>query len=203
MKLEKYIKEHKSEFDELSTSKKFDAVFEKRLKQELHEPKRGKLISMRIISVAASAVLVFGTMFFLYQNQQANEQKQVLMANLSDSSTGTRLEAVYNIDDAYEKEDNEIIDVLIETLLTDSNANVKIATIEALAKFPNNEKMRMSMVEALKKEHQPLVQIKLINTLSALRETRAKEPLKEIINNQNSFDIVKSNANLAMANLNQ
>lgn len=203
MKLEQYIKEHKSEFDELSTSKKFDAVFEKRLKQELHEPKRGKVISMRIISVAASAVLVFGTMFFLYQNQQANEQKQVLMANLSDSSTGTRLEAVYNIDDAYEKEDNEIIDVLIETLLTDSNANVKIATIEALAKFPNNEKMRMSMVEALKKEHQPLVQIKLINTLSALRETRAKEPLKEIINNQNSFDIVKSNANLAMANLNQ
>ena len=203
MKLEQYIKEHKSEFDELSTSKEFDAVFEKRLKQELHKPKRGKLISMRIISVAASAVLVFGTMFFLYQNQQANEQKQVLMANLSDSSTGTRLEAVYNIDDAYEKEDNEIIDVLIETLLTDSNANVKIATIEALAKFPNNEKMRMSMVEALKKEHQPLVQIKLINTLSALRETRAKEPLKEIINNQNSFDIVKSNANLAMANLNQ
>lgn len=203
MKLEKYIKEHKSEFDELSTSKEFDAMFEKRLKQELHEPKRGKVISMRIISVAASAVLVFGTMFFLYQNQQANEQKQVLMANLSDSSTGTRLEAVYNIDDAYEKEDNEIIDVLIETLLTDSNANVKIATIEALAKFPNNEKMRMSMVEALKKEHQPLVQIKLINTLSALRETRAKEPLKEIINNQNSFDIVKSNANLAMANLNQ
>ena len=203
MKLEKYIKEHKSEFDELSTSKKFDAVFEKRLKQELHEPKRGKVISMRIISVAASAVLVFGTMFFLYQNQQANKQKQELMANLSDSSTGTRLEAVYNIDDAYEKEDNEIIDVLIETLLTDSNANVKIATIEALAKFPNNEKMRMSMVEALKKEHQPLVQIKLINTLSALRETRAKEPLKEIINNQNSFDIVKSNANLAMANLNQ
>lgn len=203
MKLEQYIKEHKSEFDELSTSKEFDAMFEKRLKQELHEPKRGKVISMRIISVAASAVLVFGTMFFLYQNQQANEQKQVLMANLSDSSTGTRLEAVYNIDDAYEKEDNEIIDVLIETLLTDSNANVKIATIEALAKFPNNEKMRMSMVEALKKEHQPLVQIKLINTLSALRETRAKEPLKEIINNQNSFDIVKSNANLAMANLNQ
>lgn len=203
MKIEKYIKEHKSEFDELSTSKEFDAFFEQRLQKELHEPKKGKLINMRFISVAASVVLVLGTVYFLYQNNQTNKHKQELMADLSNSSTGTRLEAVYTIDDAFEKEDNEIIDVLIETLLTDTNANVKIATIEALAKFPNNEKMRMSLVEALKKEKQPLVQIKLINTLSALRETRAKEPLEDIINNQNSFDIVKSNANLAMANLNQ
>ena len=120
---------------------------------------------------------------------------------MEDTSTGKRLEAVYEFSDEFKKEDQKIIDVLIDKLLNDKNANVKIAIVDALLEFPRNEKVRKSMIEALSKETQPNVQIKLIKALSILRDERAKEPLKEIIQNENTFDIVKNNATLAMANL--
>ncbi|GAB1307520.1 hypothetical protein KH5_02030 [Urechidicola sp. KH5] len=204
MNLEKHIRYNASEFDDLTVSKESDTLFKNKLKSRLHTPKKGKVINWRVVSIAASILLIVGTLFFLNEGSLSNNKEmQQLMASLSDKSTGARLEAVYKIDDAFLKEDAQIIDVLIGTLLKDTNANVKIATIEALLKFPNNEQIRNGLVQALKVEEQPLVQIKLINSLSALRETRAKEPLREIINNQESFDIVKSNAHLAMANLNK
>ena len=120
-----------------------------------------------------------------------------------DNSTGTRLEAVYEFDEDYKNEDEEIIKVLIKNLLTDSSQNVKIATIDALLKFPQNEEIRKSVIKALAIEKDPLVQIKLIKSVDVLRDKRAQKPLEKIINNQKTFPIVKNNATLAMANLKQ
>ena len=92
---------------------------------------------------------------------------------------------------------------MLKILHTDSNANVKIATIDALLKFPSNDKVRTNLISALEKEKTPLVQIKIIKSLSTLRENRAQETLEEIIKNKETFPIVKSNATLAMNQLKQ
>ena len=113
------------------------------------------------------------------------------------------MEGIYKFNDEYSKEDDQIISTLIKILHDDKNANVKIATIDALLKFPQNEKIRKNLISAIEKEKLPLVQIKLIKSLSFLREHRAQKPLEEIINNEQTFPIVKSNAALAMANLKQ
>lgn len=203
MNLKEYIQDHKSAFDNEKVSAKADKAFEAQLQKSLHSPKRGKVIYLRYLSVAASVVLLLTTVFWLQNDTEKNQQKTTLLANLQDKSTGKRLEAVYEFSDVYQKEDEQIINVLIKTLLEDKNPNVKIATIEALMKFPQNEKIRKSLIEALSKETQALVQIKLIKSLSTLREQRAKEPLEEIIKDDKTFDIVKNNASLAMANLKQ
>lgn len=203
MNLEKFIKENKEAFDDENLSKNFDQRFENKLKAELHQPrKKSKLAYLKAISVAACLVIVF-TLFFNQNAIESNVQQTKILANLENSSVGKRLEGVYAFSDDYKKEDQRIITSLLKLLHKDENTNVKIATIEALLKFPQNEKIRLNLIEALEKEEDPLVQIKLIKTLSFLRENRAKKPLKEIINNNQTFPIVKANADLAMVEFNK
>ena len=125
------------------------------------------------------------------------------MAFLNNESAGKRLEGVYKFDDEFKKEDSKIINTLIKILHNDANANVKIATIDALLKFPSNDNVRTNLIIALEKEKTPLVQIKIIKSLSFLREHRAQKTLEEIINNNETFPIVKSNAALAINQLKQ
>ncbi len=202
MNLKEYFKEHREAFDDEKISVKADVAFEAKLKNTLHQPKRSKVINLRYLSIAASIALLV-SLGFWWQNQSFEKEKQQLLASLSNTSAGERLEGVYKFNDEFSKEDEKIIDTLIKILHEDSNGNVKIATIDALLKFPSNEKIRKSLIAAVEKEKTPLVQIKLIKSLSYLREHRAQKPLENIINDEETYPIVKSNAALAMATLKQ
>ncbi|MFY9241783.1 MAG: HEAT repeat domain-containing protein [Polaribacter sp.] len=198
MKLKEYIKENKTAFNDDIMSKNADLSFEKLLAKEFHQSKKHKVIYLKYVSVAACiAILLSVGYWFLNQNEVSAEQQE-LMANLQDESAGKRLEAVYQFNDEFKKEDDQIITRLIEIIHKDENANVKIATIDALLQFPQNEKIRKNLIRALEKEDKPLVQIKLIKALSFLRENRAKKSLENIIKDEQTFPIVKSNATLAM-----
>ncbi len=137
MKLKDYIQENKEGFNNEKMSDKSDLNFEKLLKEKLHQSKKGKLVYLKYISVAACITLIFAILFW---NQE--QDKEQLLANLTADSAGTRLEGVYYFNDSYVKEDAKIIETLIKILHKDANANVKIATIDALLKFPGNEKIR-------------------------------------------------------------
>ena len=147
-------------------------------------------------------MLVFSVFFWLQKENVSKETKEVL-AFLTDESAGNRLTGVYKFEDEFQKEDSKIINTLIKILHKDANANVKIATIDALLKYPTNEQIRTSLITALEKETIPLVQIKIIKSLSFLKENRAQKPLENIINNKQTYPIVKSNATLAMNQLKQ
>ena len=201
MDLKNYIQEHRSEFDDQKVSSTTDAAFEALLQKELHQPKRGKVIYLRYFAVAASLALLISTGVWFNSYQEQQEKRTEIISSLDDTSTGKRLEAVYEFSEAFKKEDQQIIDVMTQKLLNDTNPNVKIAIIDALLEFPKNEQIRRSMIQALSQETQPNVQIKLIKALSTLREQRAQKPLEDIIEDETTFDIVKNNATLAMANL--
>lgn len=198
MKLKEFIQEHKADFNTEKMSAKADKTFEQLLQQELHQPKKQKVIYLKYLAVAACLALVFSTVLWYQNDDSFTAAEQELMANLDANSAGKRLEGVYAFNDDYKKEDERIINRLIEIIHKDENANVKIATIDALIQFPKNEKIRMNLISALEKEEEPLVQIKLIKALTFLRENRAQKPLKEIIENEQTFPIVKNNATLAM-----
>lgn len=201
MKLKEFIQEHKEDFKNEKMSQEADISFEKLLQKEFHHSKKQKVVYLKYISVAACFALVF-SIGFLFQNQNKSSAAQnELMANLENESAGKRLEGVYTFNDEYKKEDTRIINRLIEIIHKDENANVKIATIEALLQFPQNEKIRKNLIKALEKENKPLVQIKLIKALSLLRENRAQKPLEKIINDEQTFPIVKNNATLAMVEI--
>lgn len=199
MKLEKFIQQHKEAFQTEKMSKEADATFENLLSKEFHQQKKQRLVFMQVLPYAASIALLIATFFMLNQKPEMSKEKQELLANLEAESVGKRLEGVYTFNDEFEKEDEKIIETLLEILHKDENANVKIATIDALLKFPKNETIRKNLIKALENENIPLVQIKLIKAVSKLRENRAQKSLKELINNEQTFPVVKSNATLAMA----
>ena len=202
MNLKEHIQQHKEELDKEEMSFNSEVIFKDRLKAELHQSKKGKLVYLRFISAAASILIVFSVLFWMQMDEDSQETKEVL-AFLTDDSAGKRLTGVYKFDDEFQKEDSKIIKTLIKILHKDSNANVKIATIEALLKYPANQHIRTSLIKALEKEKTPLVQIKLIKSLSFLKENRAQIPLENIINNKETYPIVKNNATLAMNQLKQ
>lgn len=202
MNLKEHIQQHKNEFDSEEMSTKSEVLFKEKLQKELHSAKKSKVVYLRFISVAASVVLVFSVIFWNQDSKVSLETAEVLNY-LEDASAGKRLEGVYRFDEEFKKEDFKIIETLIKILHTDENANVKIATVDALLKFPSNDNVRTNLVTALENEKTPLVQIKIIKSLSYLRENRAQNTLEEIINNEETFPIVKSNATLAMNQLKQ
>ena len=203
MNVEEYFKNNKDGFkNSEQISEGSDASFESRLKAELHSvSKEEKVSPFRIWSIAASILLLMTFGFWYSTSNVATEEEMVLLANLENESAGKRLEGVYAFNDEYKKEDDRILDRLIHIVLNDQNANVQIASIDALMQFPKNEKVRKNLIKALEKEDKPIVQIKLIKAMRKLRDQRAQKSLEKIIKNEQTFPIVKSNATMAMATL--
>ncbi|EDP69750.1 hypothetical protein FBALC1_09472 [Flavobacteriales bacterium ALC-1] len=208
MSLEKFVKEHQDAFDDKTMPETASLDFEARLKKELH-PKQTKVKRLNVIrylSIAASVALLV-TFGYWYQNRQERiEKRDNLVLALDESDTNSsRLEAIYEIEDQFvnEKEDEKILDAFFKILKANSDANSKIAVIDALLKFPDNVKVRSQLIDALGTETEPLVQLKLIKSVATLREQRAKAPLKKIIEDEESLPLVKGNASALLAMLNQ
>lgn len=208
MSLEKFIKEHKDSFNDDKMPEHADLDFKSRLTVELHKdtPVR-RLKRYRSIGIAASFTLL-ATLGILY-NENRKSQLEIrdnLVLALDETQTNsTQLEAIYEIEDRYEnqKEDDKILKAFFKILEGDSNSNSKIAVIDALLKFPDNPLVRDHIIEALANEKEPLVQLKLIKSVTILREQRAKAPLQKIIDNRESLPLVKGNASASLAMLNQ
>ena len=208
MSLEKFIKEHKEAFDDKKMPANAHLDFETRLKNELHHSNRFKrLKTIRYMSIAASFIILV-TLGYLY-NESKKERLEVrnnlILALGEDQSNSTHLEAIYEIEDLYQdqKEDEKILNAFFKILKDESNSNSKIAVIDALLKFPDNQLVRRNLIDALETEKEPLVQLKLIKSVTILREQRAKAPLQQIIENKESLPLVKGNASASLAMLNQ
>nr|WP_321234946.1 HEAT repeat domain-containing protein [uncultured Psychroserpens sp.] len=208
MSLERFIKNHKNEFDDEKMPNLASLDFEARIKKELHysnQPKR--LRFLRSFSIAAS-ILLLVTLGYVFNQNRVEDLKirdNLVLALGENQTNSTRLEAIYEIEDRYDnqEEDEKILEAFFKILKGDSNSNSKIAVIDALLNFPDNPSVRNNIIEALANEKEPLVQLKLIKSVTLLREQRAKASLQQIIENNESLPLVKGNASASLAMLNQ
>ena len=90
---------------------------------------------------------------------------------------------------------------LIETMNTDDNANVRLAAVDALSEFADEDKVRKALINGLATQDKAVVQIALINLMVRLKENRAIEPLKKIIEDDNSIEVVKDEAHFGVFKL--
>lgn len=208
MSLEKFIKEHKSAFDDQKMPDDAILDFEERLDNELHGSNRVKRLKViKSLSIAASFLLLLtlGYVFNEHKNEELEIRDSLVLALNQSETNSERLQNIYEIEDQYhnKEEDEKILNAFFNILKEDSDTNSKIAVIDALLKFPNNQKVRDNLIEALGKEKEPLVQLKLIKSVAILRENRAKSNLQDIIENKESLPLVKGNASALLALLNQ
>lgn len=164
--------------------------------------------SFSIMQIAAGfTLLVFGVAIGLLINSGSGnnsevallkneilEMKQMVMLNkLNEPSPSQRVLAVSYINE-FSEPDPKIIEALFKTMNNDENSSVRLAALSALTKYIDNENVRNSLIESLKNQTDPLLQISLINLMMEIQDRRAIDPIRNIYTDENTLDAVKQQA---------
>jgi HEAT repeat protein len=81
--------------------------------------------------------------------------------------------------------DPEFLTTLVHTLNYDPNVDVRLAAVDAIARFAGYSTVRIDLVRSLPKQDSPLVQIALIDLLVQLHERQSVDAFKRIIEDTN------------------
>lgn len=113
-----------------------------------------------------------------------NDQRKKISASyvmLTSSESATdRLQAM-QLARQLEDPDDRIIEALNHTLIHDSNVNVRLSAIETMIHFADNPKVRENLIRAIPFQTDPLVQLALAEVMMAMKDKRAIEQLKQLL----------------------
>lgn len=116
----------------------------------------------------------------LLSREVQNMRQEVALALLDRSSAADRIMGI-GYSASVDKPDGRTLEALFEALDRDPSPNVRLAAVDALYLFRNTPGVRESLVRSLGVQTYPLVQIALIDFLVDVREERAAEALKRLI----------------------
>lgn len=125
--------------------------------------------------------------------QVTSIKKVLAFDSMAQTSASDRIQAVnqsYELDQA----DREITQLLINTLNFDANVNVRLAACQALMHYENEEGVREALIQSLRIQKDPNVQLTLIESLVAIKERRAATDMQRLARNQQVLDIVRLKA---------
>ena len=133
--------------------------------------------------------------------KEVKEMKEVVLFSLlDDESASQRLKAVSYAEEI-SNPDQKVINALVSTLNHDKSVNVRLASLYSLARWADNAAVRDSLVESLRLQTEPLIQVVLINLLAERKEIRAIAPIKDLLNNKKSLQEVKDAARKGLRTL--
>ena len=118
-------------------------------------------------------------------------KKATMFTMLKEESSSDRLQAVSYAGDL-DNADEKVIDVLVKTLNSDKNVNVRMAAAYALSKFAYQRAVCDSLVKSLSIQNDPILQVTLINILAERKEKSALRPIQEIIANKSTLKEVRA-----------
>jgi hypothetical protein len=122
--------------------------------------------------------------------EMADMKQIVLLTMLEKESSTDRLRAVSLYADLDNVSDTVAM-ALIKSLRNDSNVNVRLASIEALARYTDNPKVRQALIESISYQNSPLVQLGLAELMVAMQEKKAVEEFDKIIERQETPEEIK------------
>lgn len=97
-----------------------------------------------------------------------------------------------------ESDDDTVVAALLETLSSDSNVNVRLASLEALKRFASRDVVRKGAVAALGRQTSPLVQIALIDFVVEEGVRDAGGALRRLAADTDMHEAVRSRAELGL-----
>ena len=140
--------------------------------------------------LAAGLILLVGVSILLVLVFRKEPRvPQELVVNTTDSinafasnSAFDRIEAINNANyNSAQKQ--ELIKTLSNILLTDKNSNVRLAALYSLSDYVSDPPVFNVMLQALKTETEPALQILLITTLGEKKGLKSQEAIRSIIDN--------------------
>jgi HEAT repeats len=112
--------------------------------------------------------------------QELHETRQmVALSLLQQQSASERLKGV-SWTGQIEMPGSEVVAALLDTLVRDPNVNVRLASIDALKRFADQQNVRRAALDALNRQDSPLVQMALIDFMVEVNEREAVPELRRI-----------------------
>ena len=125
------------------------------------------------------------------RSEVTNLKKAAMFTMLKEESSSYRIQAL-NYAEELDTPDENLIEVLVKTLNTDKNVNVRMAAAYALSKYADQQPVCDSLVRSLSLQSDPILQVTLINILVERREKSAVKPIQKIITDENTLEDVKN-----------
>ena len=134
------------------------------------------------------------------RGEVSNMRQMVALSLMQQQSAGERLRGVswaYRV----ESSDTEVLSALLSTVNNDASVNVRLAAVDALHAFGASPVTRTAMVQSIRKQTSPLVQIALIDLLVDLKVTDAATELKRFGSDDTVDASVRERAKWALGKL--
>ena len=127
----------------------------------------------------------------ILSNTETEEVRgQLVLTLLEQTSANKRMQGVSEaakLNDASER----IIEALFTTLNNDPNINVRLVSIESLAKYVETPEVRMGLVKSIALQDSPLVQIALADLMVTLQEKTSIESMRQLLQKPDIDNTVK------------
>ena len=165
-------------------------------------------------AAAAMALVITGVAigYWINRNQQREEEltalrkeveanKKLMMGMLINRQSASQRMLGATVAFKMDKADDEIVNALIKAMNEDPNLNVRLAALEALSKFHEQEHVRKALIASLATQTDPVVQISLIRLLVELKEKESLKELLRITNDEELLPAVKDEAHVGILKL--
>ena len=194
-------------FKEIDTPKlrpEMDAAFYKMLSQETaHIPKTGKaqgafirslkqgvtwVIQPKRLMIAAAFFIgiLCGRFVFLpnadsdMENLALDTPKPTFSTLVSEGTAVERLESIQSTK-SMEDPNDLILEALYKALIYDSNVNVRLSAIEAMARFADHPKVTEYLINSIGYQDSPIVQLELAELMIVLEEKGSAEAWNNLL----------------------
>ncbi len=123
---------------------------------------------------------------------EMSSMKQMMMLSLLENpSASERIRAVGYTDQMITV-NNKVVEALLTTLNQDPNTNVRLITLDALAKLSKSPVVREGLVQSITKQESPLVQSAIADLMVKLREKKSVKPLQKLLQKKDLNEMVKT-----------
>src|SRR5215831_9647332 len=134
------------------------------------------------------------------RNELSETRQMVALSLMQQQSATDRLKGV-NWSYRLQEPSADVMRALLETLMHDSNVNVRLATVDALRQFGKQPVVRRGLIEAMTRQESPMVQIALIDLAVDLHEKESIGTLRELTQDQNLDPAVRDRAQKGLTEL--
>ncbi len=212
--LQKRYYELKEVLDTISDSRDLDVPehIKENVQQAIYEEQSSMQQGFSWMHIAAAVVImILGFSMGRFTNQPEDTSSELaslkteiqslkeatLTSSLKRYSASDRILAVNKIESSNEI-NTELISTLVRTLNTDESPNVRYAALQAMTNYLDVEEVRYELVKSLEEQTDPLLQISLITVLVEAQEKSARGPMQKLIENEETLDEVKQQAEIAL-----
>jgi hypothetical protein len=112
---------------------------------------------------------------------QVHELKQTMMLAMLDNPLASERIKAVSYTSNIRNLDKKVIEALLETLNNDPNVNVRLSTLDVLARLVNYPEVRSGLIQSIAGQESPLVQSAIADVMLKLQERRAVKSFKELL----------------------